>query len=140
MPGFRHEAFLYDSHDEFVGKMAAFLGAGLEEGASGLAVTTRSRSALLRDALGPESERIRFIDRDDWFVRPATTVGAYHATLTDLARKGAASIRVVGEIQFGPTAEEWREWTSYEAILNRAFGEHAVWFICPTTCARCPTR
>lgn len=129
--GFRHEAFLYESDDEFVGQMAAFLGAGLDEGASGLAVTTRSNCALLRDALGAASERVRFVNRDDWFFRPAKTIAAYDATLTGLARDGAASIRVVGEVQFGPTAEEWREWTAYEAILNRALAEHPAWFVCP---------
>ena len=130
-PGFRHEAFLYDSDDEFVGRMAEFLAAGLDEGAPGLAVTSRSHCALLRDGLGAASDRVRFVDRDDWFVRPANTIAAYDATLRDLARGGAASIRVVGEVQFGPTAEEWRDWTAYEAILNRALAEHPAWFVCP---------
>ena len=28
-------------------------------------------------------------------------------------------------------AEEWREWTAYEAILNRALAAHPAWMVCP---------
>jgi anti-sigma regulatory factor (Ser/Thr protein kinase) len=129
--GLRHEAFVYDSDDEFVGQMATFLEAGIEEGASALALTTRGNRALLLDALGSASEQIAFVDRDDWFVRPAATIAAYHARLSDFVRRGAPSIRIVGEVQFGPTAEEWNEWTAYEAIINRALAEHPVWIVCP---------
>ncbi|MGZ6638942.1 MAG: anti-sigma factor RsbA family regulatory protein [Solirubrobacteraceae bacterium] len=129
--GLRHEAFLYDSDEEFVGTMATFLEAGVEEGAAALAVTTRSNCALLRDELGATAKSVAFVDRDDWFVRPATTIAAYHSTFSEFVRGGAPSIRVVGEIQFGPTTEEWREWTAYEAILNRALAEHPAWIVCP---------
>ncbi|MGZ4403602.1 MAG: anti-sigma factor RsbA family regulatory protein [Gaiellaceae bacterium] len=127
----RHEAFVYGSDEEFVGRITTFLEAGVEEGAAALAVTTRSNCALLRDELGPAAEHVAFVDRDDWFFRPATTIAAYHSTFGELRRGGAPSIRVVGEVQFGPTAEEWREWTTYEAILNRALAAHPAWMVCP---------
>ena len=129
--GLRHEAFVYGSDEEFVERMTTFLEAGLEEGAAALAVTTRSNCALLRDELGTAAESVAFVDRDDWFIRPPTTIAAYHSTFGELLRGGAPSIRVVGEIQFGPTAGEWREWTAYEAILNRAFAERPAWIVCP---------
>jgi anti-sigma regulatory factor (Ser/Thr protein kinase) len=129
--GLRHNAFVYDSDDEFVGRMAPFLEAGFEEGASTLAVTSRSNCALLRHALGAASERVAFIDRDVWYVRPASTIAAYHATLSDLVRGGAPSTRVVAEVQFGPTAEEWKDWVAYEAISNHAFADHPAWIVCP---------
>jgi anti-sigma regulatory factor (Ser/Thr protein kinase) len=129
--GLRHNAFVYDSDDDFVGRMATFLETGLAEGASALAITTRSNCALLRDALGPRSEQVGFLDRDAWYVRPATTIAAYDRTLRDLERGGAPSTRVVAEIQFGPTPVEWGEWTAYEAISNRALAEHPAWIMCP---------
>jgi anti-sigma regulatory factor (Ser/Thr protein kinase) len=131
IPKLRHNAFVYDSDDDFVGRMATFLAEGLHEGESAVAVTTRSNRALLRDALGTTSERVTFIDRDAWYVRPATTIAAYHTTLSDLERRGAASIRVVAELQFGPTPVEWNEWMTYEAISNRALAEHPAWIVCP---------
>jgi hypothetical protein len=120
----RHNAFVYDSDDEFVERMATFLKAGFDEDASAVAVTTRSNSARLRHALGASSERVAFFDRNVWYVRPASTIAAYYSTLRDLVRGGAPSVRVVAEIQFGPTPEEWKEWMAYEAISNRAFAEH----------------
>jgi anti-sigma regulatory factor (Ser/Thr protein kinase) len=45
-------------------------------------------------------------------------------------RDGASSVRVVGEVQFGPTTQEWNEWTAYEAISNRALAEHPAWIMC----------
>ena len=47
----RHEAFVYDSDDEFVGRMASFLEDGLAEGAAAVAVTTRANWASLREKL-----------------------------------------------------------------------------------------
>jgi anti-sigma regulatory factor (Ser/Thr protein kinase) len=38
---------------------------------------------------------------------------------------------VIGEVGFGATPSEWREWAAYEAILNRAFSEHPAWIVCP---------
>jgi anti-sigma regulatory factor (Ser/Thr protein kinase) len=64
-------------------------------------------------------------------LRPAATIAAYHAALGELVRGGAHAIRAVGEVQFGPTVEEWSAWTAYEAILNRALAEHPAWIRCP---------
>jgi anti-sigma regulatory factor (Ser/Thr protein kinase) len=128
--GLRHNAFIYDSDEEFVGRMATFLEDGLEEGASTVAVTTRSNCALLRDALGAASDHVAFVDRDAWYVRPATTIATYHARLREFERAGARSIRVVAELQFGPKPEEWNEWMAYEAISNRALAEHPAWIVC----------
>jgi anti-sigma regulatory factor (Ser/Thr protein kinase) len=129
--GFRHEAFVYDSDDEFVGQIATFIERGIEEGSSVLAVTTRSNGALLRDALGGVSEQVAFADRADWYMRPAATIAAFHATLGEMVRDGASSLRVVGEVQFGPTKAEWDEWKAYEAIVNRALADHPAWLMCP---------
>src|SRR5882672_1888590 len=129
--GLRHDAFLYGSDDEFVGQVAPFLGAAIDEGAPAIAVTTRANNALLRNALGRTSDQVTFMDRDDWYRRPAATIAAYDAALNDIERRGAGSPRLVGEVQFGPTPEEWRQWTAYEAILNRALAEHQAWIMCP---------
>jgi anti-sigma regulatory factor (Ser/Thr protein kinase) len=128
--GLRHEAFVYDSDDGFAGRMAQFLEAGLEEGAAVVAVTTRSNWASLRDMLGTTAEQVSFTDRDTCYVRPASAIAAYDATLRHHLRGGAPSVRVLAEVQFGPTPEEWDEWTAYEAIANRAFAEHAAWITC----------
>ena len=40
-------------------------------------------------------------------------------------------MRVIAEVQFGPSPEEWEEWTAYEAIANRAFARYPAWIVCP---------
>ena len=127
----RHEAFVYDSDDEFVGRMASFLEDGLAEGAAAMAVTTRANWASLRDALGARAKRVSFTDRDSCYVRPAMAIASYDTTLRHHLLSGAPSVRVIAEVQFGPTPEEWDEWTAYEAIANRAFADHAAWIVCP---------
>jgi anti-sigma regulatory factor (Ser/Thr protein kinase) len=129
--GLRHDAFVYEADDEFVGQMAAFLRAGFAEDAAAVAVTTRRNWALLRDALGSASDRVRFTERDDWYRRPVGAIGCYGATLRDLKAGGASSIRVIGEVGFGSTPEEWRQWTAYEAILDRVFADQPAWIVCP---------
>jgi anti-sigma regulatory factor (Ser/Thr protein kinase) len=129
--GLRHEAFVYDSDHDFVTRMAPFIDAGLADGEATLAVTTQGNWASLRKALGPAAEQVTFADRDSCYVRPARAIAAYETTLRQLLSDGAASVRVIAEVQFGPTPEEWDEWTAYEAIANRALADHPAWIVCP---------
>ncbi|MEA2419041.1 MAG: hypothetical protein QOE60_1247, partial [Thermoleophilaceae bacterium] len=94
-------------------------------------VTTRANCELLREALGDASGQVSFVDRDEWYVRPAHTVAGYRDTLQRSLSSGASGLRVIGEVQFGTSPEEWAEWTAYEAILNRAFADEPAWIVCP---------
>jgi anti-sigma regulatory factor (Ser/Thr protein kinase) len=127
----RHEAFVYESDEQFSAQMSEFLAGGLDEGAAVVAVTSRPNWSRLRDALGDRSSSVNFMDRDECFVRPAKALARYDATLRHHLGKGAPAVRVVGEVQFGPTEKEWGEWTAYEALANRAFADRAAWIVCP---------
>src|SRR3954468_4700733 len=127
----RHDAFVYDSPDRFLEQVAPFLEAGLGEEASTVAVTTEDRCDLLREALGKQSDRVSFIESNSWYLRPATAIAGYHATLQRLARAGAPSVRVVGEGAFGSAPEGWNEWSAYESILKRTFAAQKAWIVCP---------
>jgi anti-sigma regulatory factor (Ser/Thr protein kinase) len=127
----RHDAFVYGSETEFAERMVPFLEAGLEQDESTVAVTTRENCTILRDALGRASERVSFVDRDEWYVRPANVIAGYDKTLRERLLGGAPAVRVVGEVQFGATPQEWDEWTAYESILNRAFAGQPAWIVCP---------
>jgi anti-sigma regulatory factor (Ser/Thr protein kinase) len=129
--GLSHNAFVYESDAEFVEELAPFLAAGLDQGSAAVAVTTRGNCVRLRDELGPAAEQIAFFDRDRWYVRPATTIAAYDSILRDLLQGGAPAVRVVGEVQFGPTQVEWEDWTAYEAIFNLALAEYPASVVCP---------
>ena len=130
-PTLRHDAFVYESDDVFAARMVPFLGHGLEAGDATVAITTRANVSLLRDALGEAAKRVSFRDRDEWYSRPAKVIAGYDQTLRFHLGAGAPRVRVVGEIQFGSTPDEWDEWTVYEALLNRAFANRAAWIVCP---------
>jgi anti-sigma regulatory factor (Ser/Thr protein kinase) len=127
----RHDAFVYESDDEFVGHMVPFVAGGLQEGEAVVAVTTVRNAALLREALGGDAERVSFVDRDKWYVRPAQAIASYDKTLRQHLDAGAPVVRVIGELPFGTTPLEWDEWTAYEAIANRAFADRPAWIVCP---------
>jgi anti-sigma regulatory factor (Ser/Thr protein kinase) len=83
---------------------------------------------------------VSFVDRDTWYLRPATTIAGYDRTLTRLTRAGAPRVRAIGEVAFGTTPDQWAEWTAYEAILNRALARHPAWVVCPYDARVLPDR
>jgi hypothetical protein len=127
----RHDAFVYESDEVFIDRMVPFLTDGLAAGDATVAVTTRANVGVLRDALGPAAQGVSFRDRDEWYSRPAKVLAGYDRTLRDLLRGGAPRVRVVGEVQFGATPDEWDEWAVYESLLNHVFAERAAWIVCP---------
>ena len=129
--GLRHDAFVYESDDSFADRMVPFITDGLAAGDATVAVTTRANVSLLRDALGDEREQVAFVDRDEWYTRPAKVIAGYDKTLRFHLRAGAPRVRVVGEVQFGSTPADWDEWTVYESLLNRAFVDRPAWIVCP---------
>src|SRR5687767_5169810 len=79
--GLRRDAFLYESDDAFGERMVPFITDGLEAGDATVAVTTRQNISLLRDALGAEGELVSFLDRDEWYSRPAKVIAGYDSRL-----------------------------------------------------------
>jgi len=125
----RHEALVYDDDHELVEHVTPFLRKGLDEGPT-IAVLSRRHWALVREALGPDAERVSFTDCDDFYVRPIDALASYDGTVRRLLAGGATSIRVTGEIPLGPTRDGWSDWISYEAILNRALADRPVDVLC----------
>ncbi len=135
-----HDAFLYKSDDEFAAGMGPFALDGLAAGEAVVAVTGSANAGILRDLLGDDAHRVRFIDADQWYRRPARTVAAYHRLVGDCVDAGASRVRVIGEVVFGSEAREHAEWTRYESVLNRAFAGAAAWIVCPYDERRLPAR
>jgi anti-sigma regulatory factor (Ser/Thr protein kinase) len=128
-PGLRHEAIVVDDDETFVGHVAPFLRAGLEEGAT-LTVLNRRHWALLREELGADAEQVSYTDCDDFYTRPIDALASYDATLRRLTAAGSTSVRVAAEIPLGPTRSGWEEWMSYEAIVNRALASRPAHILC----------
>jgi anti-sigma regulatory factor (Ser/Thr protein kinase) len=133
----RHNAFVYGSDDEYIARSATFLKDGLEAGEGGIVGNTRDGLAMMRDALGPDADRVAFFDVSSTYTRPAHTVAAYYGTFLEQLRR-APSVRAVADFQVGPTPGEWEEWTSYEAITNLAYCHLPVWVLCTYDANRLP--
>jgi anti-sigma regulatory factor (Ser/Thr protein kinase) len=126
---FRHNAFVYQSQDEYVARSIAFLKEGLEAGEGVLFGDTRDGLAVMREALGPDAEHVAFFDVGSIYTRPARTVAAYYGAFRGQLRT-APSVRAVADVQLGPTPADWQEWTGYEAITNVAYSHLPVWIVC----------
>jgi anti-sigma regulatory factor (Ser/Thr protein kinase) len=125
----RHNAFVYESDDEYVASSVAFLREGLEGGEACAVGNTRDGLAMMRDALGPDADRVAFFDVSSTYARPARAVAMYYRTFLEHLRS-APSVRAVANGQFGPTPGDWEEWAAYEAITNLAYAHLPVWVVC----------
>jgi anti-sigma regulatory factor (Ser/Thr protein kinase) len=128
--GLAHDALFYGSDAEFVGGLVPFLTDGLARGEAAVAAVTGQNIALLRDALGADSAAVTFIDCDDWYQRPTSTVAGWRRLLADATARGHGFIRLVGEVAFGP-ADRHVTWTRYESALNAVFAGAPAWIVCP---------
>jgi anti-sigma regulatory factor (Ser/Thr protein kinase) len=135
----RHSAFVYEDDDEYVARSVAFLRDGLDAGESCIVAHSRDWLAVMRDALGPDADRVAYIDVASTYTRPARAVAAYYGTFLDHLRK-APSVRAVAEFQFGPAQGDWEEWKGYEAITNLAYSHLPVWVVCTYNANGLPER
>lgn len=127
----RHDAFLYDCDDAFVARMRVHLDAGLRAGAHTVALTTRHNLGLLRESLGADAGNVVYIDRDEWYERPARALAGFDRVLREAEAAGAPSVYAIGEVRFGATPREWDRWTAYEATIDYAFDGRNLEVICP---------
>jgi anti-sigma regulatory factor (Ser/Thr protein kinase) len=125
----RHNAFIYDSAGEYVARAVSFLRAGLEAGEGAIVAHTRPGLAVMREALGPDSAHVTFVDVSESYTRPARTLAAYHAVYADQLRR-TPSLRAVADVQVGDDPDEWDMWMGYEAVFNRSFGHLPAWVLC----------
>ncbi len=125
----RHNAFVYSSPEEYVERSVAFLREGLEAGEGGIVAHTRPGLAAMREALGADAARVRFVNVETAYTRPARTLAAYHRVYADELRD-VGSLRAVADVQLGPDKGEWDEWVGYESVFNDAFSHLPAWVMC----------
>ena len=126
----RHDALFYGTDEQFVAGLVPFVRDGLAGGEAVVAAVTRSNIALLRDALAGDAAHVSFIDRDEWYRRPATTVSGWRGELDKALEDGHPSLRIIGEVAFGPGPRH-PTWTRYESALNTLFAAAPAWIVCP---------
>src|SRR3954468_1581103 len=125
----RHNALVYESKDEYLARAVPFLKAGIELGEGAVVAHTKPGLAMMREALGPEAERVTFVDVSAAYTRPARTLAAYHEVWLEQLRK-TPTLRAVADVQFGRDPNEWDLWTGYEAAFDRSFVHLPAWVLC----------
>jgi anti-sigma regulatory factor (Ser/Thr protein kinase) len=125
----RHNAFVYESQEEYVTRSVAFLREGLEAGEGAIVANTRSGLAAMREALGPDAAQVTFVDVSSAYTRPARMLAAHNKVMAEQLRK-TTSLRGVADVLYGPDPGEWDLWTGYEAVINRSFRHLPAWVVC----------
>jgi anti-sigma regulatory factor (Ser/Thr protein kinase) len=125
----RHNALVYESEDEYLGRAIPFLRAGLEADEGAIVAHNRAGIGMMRDALGDDAAHVRFVDVSAAYTRPARALAAYHAVYAQQLQQ-TPTLRAVADVQFGPDPREWDLWTGYEAVFNQSFGHLPAWVLC----------
>jgi len=125
-----HDAMFYDSDREFASALTPFVRDGLAGDDAVVAAVTVANAGVLRDALGKDASAVSFIDRDEWYQRPASTVAGWQRLLQEATSRGHRHVRLIGEVGFG-AEDRHPTWTRYESALNRVFADVPAWIVCP---------
>jgi anti-sigma regulatory factor (Ser/Thr protein kinase) len=125
----RHNALVYESQDEYLARAVPFLTKGIEAGEGAIVAHTKPGLAMMREALGPDSAHVTFVDVSSAYTRPARTLASYHKVYVEQLQQ-TPQLRAVADVQFGPDPAEWDLWTGYEAVFNRSFAHLPAWVWC----------
>jgi anti-sigma regulatory factor (Ser/Thr protein kinase) len=127
---YRHDALLYDSPDQLVATAVPFLLEGLAAGEAGVVAAGAGTSDVLREALDGDP-RVHVLDRGDVYrARTPTAITTFRALAEQRAAEGVRRVRVVGEVDFGPSERDWLEWQRYESVINEALADWPLWGLC----------
>jgi AcrR family transcriptional regulator len=127
-----HEALIYSSDDEFLERVVPFVRDGLANGDPLVVVLMPKRVALLREALGAEADGIRFVDSSTHYHSAPHALADYRRQIEGaLERPDIEVVRLIGDVELGPTSEEHASWKRYESVVNQAFADYPAWFLCP---------
>ncbi len=129
---FHHEALFYSGEDGFLEGTLPFINDALAAEEPVLVAVGEDKIDLLRRALGPDRERVRFTDMRLLAHNPARIISAWQQFIADSASANR-SVRGIGEpIWPGRNPAEVSECERDESLLNVAFAEGAPWrLLCP---------
>jgi transcriptional regulator with XRE-family HTH domain len=131
-PLLRHAAVLYDSDEHFLAATLPFMTDGIDRDEPLLAVVSKPRARVLRDALGDLAHGVTFEDAKRWYRTPVEALGRYRSYLDDHLATGGRWARVIGEpaVSIGSIADV-DAWGRYEALFDVLFASAAASVLCP---------
>ncbi|MFC4693101.1 MULTISPECIES: anti-sigma factor RsbA family regulatory protein [Geodermatophilus] len=127
--GSRHDALVYDTADDVAAAAAPWLLEGLEAGDAAVIATGPGTAGPLWEAVGRDP-RVVVVERHRLYrSRTPTAITAFRRFAEQHAASGRL-VRCVGEVDFGATPADWREWQAYESVINDAFAPLPLWGLC----------
>ena len=134
--GARHDAAIFTSTDELTAIAAPFLREGLAAGDAAVIAVGPETSDALRAAV--DDPRVLVLERHALYrSRTPTAITTFRQLAASHASSGR-QVRVVGEVDFGTTEADWREWQGYEAVINQTFATFPLWGLCVFDARRLP--
>jgi anti-sigma regulatory factor (Ser/Thr protein kinase) len=128
--GFIHEALLYDTTDELAAVAAPFLMDGLDAGDAVVIAASTRTATLLTEAVDADP-RVHVLARSDAYrSRTPAAIATFRRLAEQRSRGSTRRVRVVGEVDFGRTEQDWLEWQRYEAVINHALAALPLWGLC----------
>jgi anti-sigma regulatory factor (Ser/Thr protein kinase) len=136
--GFPHDAFLFDSPAHLVEVAAPWLREGLDAGDAAVIATSAATADVLREALDGD-QRVHVLERGDVYrTRTPTAITTFRGLRAGRSAASGATVRVIGELDFGPTERDWLEWQRYEGVINEALVGWSLWGLCVFDTQRLP--
>jgi len=136
--GFAHEVVFYDGAADRTRALLPFVTEGIELGEPVLVALPPAAIPALREALGAEARKVRFVDIVDVGGNPACIIPLWRAFVAEHVGRGP--VRGVGEPAWaGRRDEEMVEAQLHEALLNVVFDDGPAWrLLCPYDTSRLP--
>jgi anti-sigma regulatory factor (Ser/Thr protein kinase) len=126
---FRHLALFYHSGGEYLSALCGFIRASRARGEAVLVAVPERNAERVRQGLGDESADVAMVDMAELGRNPARIIPE---VLTFAGKHRGECVCFIGEpIWPGRTAAEIREATRHEALINLAFRDSPVTFLCP---------
>jgi transcriptional regulator with XRE-family HTH domain len=127
-----HSLFAYSSDDQFRATTGPFLAQGIERSEGILAATTGANIELLRQHLGRDARKVKFVEVSDFYRSPIAAIDAIRDFSDAKLAGGAPWVRVLGEPIWAARSDaEVRLWTRYESLFNLVFSAYPLTAICP---------
>ena len=130
--GFRHEAALYASDEEFLALAVPFLADGIAAGEPTLLAVPAPLQRRLQEALGDPAGLTLLAGEQ--YRQPFATLQRNYQMLLDSVGTGGGwirQIRMIGAVPEPGIGTQWDGWICYEAAINDLYSALLVWSICP---------
>ena len=131
-PGFRHEAALYSSAQEFLAVAVPFLAEGIAAGDPTLLAVPARLQRRVQEALGDPAGLTLLAGEQ--YRQPFSTLQRNYQMFLDRVGTGGRwirQIRMIGAVPEPGIGTQWDGWVRYEAAINDLYASLPVWSVCP---------